>query len=242
LVDVTAQDAVEFAMASQPSYTRAAKGELTEPFKLASADATSMPLEAQPQLASLPMSSAGIPLGMVPLPRDAPGVPPPSPAQRLHLEGKERMKAERCLANAIYFESRSEPVRGQMAVAQVVLNRVFSGFYPGDVCGVVYQNASHHLACQFTFACDGKSKVINERGNWARANRIAKETLDGKVYLPEVAKSTHYHALYVHPNWVGEMKKMVRYGLHNFYRPYAWGNGADEPVWGPLAMAQAKKK
>jgi hypothetical protein len=194
-----------------------------------------------PTPVSLPMSSA-IPLDMVPIPRAAPGLPPPSPAQRLHLEGTDYAKAERCLANAVYFESRSEPVRGQMAVAQVVMNRVFSGFYPNDICGVVYQNADRHLACQFTFACDGKRKLINERGAWARANRIAKETLDGLIYVPEVAKSTHYHAVYVHPNWVREMHKLVRYGIHNFYRPIAWGNGADEPVWGSAAIALNKKK
>ncbi len=183
-----------------------------------------------------------IPLAMVPLPREAPGAPPPSPAERLKLTGKDYNKAERCLANAIYFEARSEPVRGQIAVAQVVMNRVFSGFYPDDVCSVVYQNAGRHLACQFTFACDGKNKVINERGAWARANRIARQTLEGQIYLPEVAKSTHYHANYVHPNWVHEMKRLARFGIHSFYRPYAWGNGAEEPVWGSAAMAQAPKK
>jgi len=211
------------------------------PFKLASADMNSLPSDAAPTPVSLPMAAV-IPLGMVPIPRAAPGLPPPSPAERLHLEGKERARAERCLANAIYFEARSEPVRGQMAVAQVVINRAFSGFYPNDICGVVYQNAHRRLACQFTFACDGKSKAINERGEWARANRIAKQTLDGRIYVPEVAKSTHYHAIYVHPNWVGEMKKMVRFGIHNFYRPYAWGNGAEDPAWGIGAMAAAKRK
>ena len=55
-------------------------------------------------------------------------------------------------------------------------------------------------------------------------------------------KSTHYHAVYVHPNWVREMKKMVRYGIHNFYRPIAWGNGAEEPAWGSDAVAANKKK
>ena len=198
-----------------------------------------------PTPVSLPMTAA-IPLDMVPLPRAAPGLPPPSPAERLHLDDKAYAKAERCLANAVYFESRSEPVRGQMAVAQVVMNRVFSGFYPNDVCGVVYQNAGRYLGCQFTFACDGKRKLINERGAWARANRIAKQTLDGQIYVPEVAKSTHYHAVYVHPNWVREMHRLVRYGEHAFYRPIAWGNGADEPVWGSAAMvqkmAQNKKK
>lgn len=244
LAEAGSQDAVEFAMATQPAYIRSdlrAGTGPTEPFRLASIGVTPMPSDAAPSLVSLPMSAA-IPLNMVPMPREAPGVPPPSPAQRLKLEGKDYAKAERCLANAIYFEARSEPVRGQMAVAQVVVNRAFSGFYPNDICGVVYQNAHRRLACQFTFACDGKSKAITERGHWARAVRIAKQTLDGQIYVPEVAKSTHYHAIYVHPNWVGEMKKMVRYGLHNFYRPYAWGNGAEEPAWGIGAMASNKKK
>ena len=258
LSDVRTKDAVEFAMMQpaakfRPNLTAASATtselriapELTStpepalaPMQLASVDMSELPQQTAP--VSLPMSAV-MPLGMVPIPRAAPGVPPPSPAERLHLEGAARVKAERCLANAIYFEARSEPVRGQMAVAQVVINRAFSGFYPNDICGVVYQNAGRHLACQFTFACDGKSKAINERGNWARANRIAKQTLDGQIYVPEVAKSTHYHAVYVHPNWVGEMKKMVRFGVHNFYRPWAWGNGDEEPVWGSGAVAQNKK-
>jgi spore germination cell wall hydrolase CwlJ-like protein len=235
LAAARAQDAIEAAMAPPASPAIA-------PAQLASIEARATPEEAAAlQPISRPMASA-IPLDTVPLPRAAPGAPPPSPAERLHLEGKEYAKAERCLANAIYFESRSEPVRGQMAVAQVVLNRVFSGFYPKDVCGTVYQNANRYLACQFTFACDGKRKLINERGAWARANRIAKQTLNGQIYLPEVGKSTHYHALYVHPNWVREMRRLARYGIHAFYRPIAWGNGAEEPVWGQTAMAQDKKK
>jgi spore germination cell wall hydrolase CwlJ-like protein len=211
------------------------------PVRLASLDAGAMPAASMmPQ--SIPISLP--PLDMVPMPMPAPGVPPPSPAQRLNLDAKEYAKAERCLANAIYWEARSEPVRGQMAVAQVVLNRVFSPFYPNDVCAVVYQNAHRHLSCQFTFACDGKRKTITERGHWARANRIAKQTLDGQIYVPEVAKSTHYHAAYVNPIWNREMKKLVRFGLHSFYRPYAWGNGADMPAWGKTALARddSKKK
>ena len=86
---------------------------------------------------------------------------PKTPAERLGLAGPKRAKAEKCLANAVYFKSRSEPVRGQIAVAQVVMNRAFSGFYPNDVCGVVYQNAHRHLSCQFTFACDGIPDVVN---------------------------------------------------------------------------------
>jgi hypothetical protein len=185
--------------------------------------------------ASTNLAPISIPLSQVPLPRAA---PPLSPADRLGLKGTEYAKAERCLANAIYFEARSEPLKGQMAVAQVVLNRVFSPFYPNDVCSVVYQNANRRLACQFTFACDGKSKAINERGAWARANRIARQTLDGQIYMPEVGKSTHYHAAYVRPRWASEMHRLAKLGIHAFYRPFAWGSGADQPIWGTAAMAQ----
>lgn len=166
----------------------------------------------------------------LPLPK-----PPLSPAQRLELQGKEYDKAEKCLAQAIYFEARNEPARGQQAVAQVVLNRVFSPYYPKDVCSVVYQNAHRHLSCQFTFACDGKPEAISERGAWSRASRIAKQTLSAQVWLPEVNKATHYHAAYVRPNWVRDMNVMVRYGLHTFYRPRNWGDGAEEAHWGTAA-------
>lgn len=155
-----------------------------------------------------------------------------TPAERLGLNEKSRGKAEKCLAEAVYFEARGEAVRGQIAVAQVVMNRVFSGFYPTTVCGVVYQNKHRHLACQFTFACDDVADVVREPDMWERARKIAKATLDGQLWLPEVAKSTHYHAYWVRPSWVHEMKKMYKYGVHTFYRPRAWGDGSDAPSWG----------
>ena len=159
-----------------------------------------------------------------------------SPAERLGLAGKARAKAQKCLADAVYFEARGEPLKGQEAVAQVVMNRVFSGYYPSNVCGVVYQNAGHYLACQFTFACEGKDlSRINEPDMWAQAKRIARDTLDGKIWLAEVGHATHYHAYWVHPSWVHEMTKLYKLGVHTFYRPRAWGKGDDEPVWGPAA-------
>jgi hypothetical protein len=157
---------------------------------------------------------------------------PRTPAERLSLSGPKRAKAEKCLANAVYFEARSEPVRGQIAVAQVVMNRAFSGFYPNDVCGVVYQNAHRHLSCQFTFACDGIADVVNDPESWERAKRIAHETLDGKLWLPEIAKATHYHASYVSPYWKRAMRKHAKIGLHHFYRPWRWGDGEEAPSWG----------
>ena len=163
-----------------------------------------------------------------------------SPAERLGLlDEKSRAKSEKCLAEAVYFESRGEAVRGQMAVAQVVMNRVFSGKYPDTVCGVVYQNKYRHLACQFTFACDNNPDVIREPDMWERARKIAKATLDGQIWLAEVGKSTHYHAYWVRPSWVAEMKKMYKFGVHTFYRPRAWGDGSEAPSWGTPAQTAA---
>jgi len=66
--------------------------------------------------------------------------------------------------------------------------------------------------------------------------------LDGKLWLPEVAKATHYHAYWVHPDWVSEMNKIYRLGVHTFYRPRAWGDGAREPSWGdPKTTAKETK-
>lgn len=167
---------------------------------------------------------------------------PRSPAERLGLAGAARAKAEKCLANAVYFESRDEPVRAQIAVAQVVMNRVFSPFYPNDVCGVVYQNSNRHLACQFTFACDGIPDVVTEPDAWARAKHIARDMLDGKLWMPEVGKSTHYHDYWAHPNWVGEMRRIDRLGGLIFYRPRAWGDGSAEPSWGDAKITAAEVK
>ncbi|KIZ39193.1 MULTISPECIES: cell wall hydrolase [Rhodopseudomonas] len=166
-----------------------------------------------------------------------------SPAERLGLVGSsKRAKQEKCLAEAIYFEARGEKVRGQIAVAQVVLNRAFSGFYPTTVCGVVYQNKHRHLACQFTFACDDVADVVREPDMWDRAKKIARAMLDGHLWLPEVAKSTHYHAYWVRPSWVNEMKKMYKFGVHTFYRPRNWGDGSDAPSWGSAAETAAFSK
>jgi spore germination cell wall hydrolase CwlJ-like protein len=162
-----------------------------------------------------------------------------SPAERLALDDKSRAKSEKCLAEAVYFESRGEAVRGQIAVAQVVMNRVFSGKYPDTVCGVVYQNKYRHFACQFTFACDNNPDVIREPEMWERARKISKAMLDGQIWLPEVGKSTHYHAYWVRPSWVAEMKKTYKFGVHTFYRPRNWGDGSEEPSWGTPAQTAA---
>ena len=127
-------------------------------------------------------------------------------------------KEQRCLAEAVYFEARGETESGQAAVAQVVLNRVRSGLYPPSICGVVYQNRHRHLACQFTFACEGKALRTTDTESWERANRIASAVLEGKTYIADVGGATHYHADYVRPYWARRLKKMDVIGRHVFYK------------------------
>jgi spore germination cell wall hydrolase CwlJ-like protein len=115
-------------------------------------------------------------------------------------------------------------------VAQVVLNRVRSGIYPSTVCGVVYQDRNRPFACQFSFACEGKSMRILEPGPWAVATRIAEEVVSGKNYNSAVAEAVNYHANYVSPFWVGYLRRVDRIGAHVFY---AMRDGVN---WAPGAL------
>ena len=133
-------------------------------------------------------------------------------------DGKKVSDKEfQCMATAIYFEARGESYRGQVAVGQVVLNRVSHKLYPGTICGVVYQNQHKRNACQFSFACDGRPERITEAKAWAQAEEIARGVISGELYLTEVGHATHYHATYVYPHWAPRMKKVTKIGLHVFY-------------------------
>ena len=133
-------------------------------------------------------------------------------------------KAEQaCLANGIYFEARGESLRGQAAVAQVILNRVRNPAYPNSICGVVYQNDGWFNRCQFSFACDGRKDRITEPSRYKIAKDVAMAVTAGKIFLPEVGSATHYYANYVHPGWARAMEKMTKIGLHIFYRTYGGG-------------------
>jgi len=134
------------------------------------------------------------------------------------IDPKDSARQQRCLAEAIYFEARSEPEEGQAAVAQVVLNRVRSGLYPSNVCAVVYQDRNRPFACQFSFACEGKSLRIEEPGPWATAVRIAKDVTSGKIYNVKVGSALNYHANYVMPYWASTLKRVDRIGHHIFYQ------------------------
>jgi hypothetical protein len=134
------------------------------------------------------------------------------------IDPKDSARQMRCLAEAIYFESRSEPEDGQAAVAQVVLNRVRSGIFPANICGVVYQDRNRPFACQFSFACEGKSLRVEEPGPWAVAVRIAQDVASGASYNPQVADAVNYHANYVMPYWAHTLQRVDRIGHHIFYR------------------------
>lgn len=130
---------------------------------------------------------------------------------------------QRCLTAGIYFEARGEPVKGQAAVAQVILNRVRNPAYPKTVCGVVYQNKRWRNRCQFSFACDGIRDRVRSKRHWNIAGDVAMAVTAGKIWLDEVGSSTHYHATYVRPKWARKMKRVGRIGLHIFYRTHGGG-------------------
>ncbi|ACI53807.1 cell wall hydrolase [Rhizobium leguminosarum] len=132
-------------------------------------------------------------------------------------------REQQCLASGIYFEARGESVKGQAAVAQVILNRVRNPSYPKTICGVVYQNEDWRNRCQFSFACDSIKDRVNSEYHWRMARDVAMAVTSGKIWLPQVGSATHYHAVYVRPKWAKTMEKVGRIGLHVFYRTYGGG-------------------
>ena len=136
----------------------------------------------------------------------------------------DQFRSLQCLAEAIYYEARSESEDGQRAVAQVVLNRVRHPAWPGTVCGVVYQGPLRAGGgCQFTFTCDGSLLRMPYGVDWARARRLAAEALAGHVFAP-VGLATNYHTHQVLPDWAFRLPKATVIGNHIFYRlPGAWG-------------------
>ncbi len=95
--------------------------------------------------------------------------------------------------------------------------------FPNTICGVVYQNEDWRNRCQFSFACDRIPDIIWSRSRFEAAKEVALAVTAGKIYLKEVGDSTHYHAVYVRPNWARTMKRVSRIGLHIFYRTYRGG-------------------
>jgi spore germination cell wall hydrolase CwlJ-like protein len=124
----------------------------------------------------------------------------------------------RCLALNIYHEARSEPERGQQAVAAVTLNRVKSQAFPGSVCAVVKQGGEKRNRCQFSWWCDGRSDKPTETAAWERALELGRESLLGLREDP-TSGALYYHADHVRPRWSRTFQRTARIGDHIFYRP-----------------------
>ena len=116
-----------------------------------------------------------------------------------------------CLALNIYHEARDQPLAGQIAVAQVVINRVHHENYPSSVCSVVKQRN------QFSWLWDDISDKPYEKEAWTLSQRVAKTVLDG-VTIEIVEGATHYHATSVNPGWAKRLKKIVQIDDHIFYK------------------------
>ncbi|SHF68680.1 Cell Wall Hydrolase [Pseudosulfitobacter pseudonitzschiae] len=123
----------------------------------------------------------------------------------------------RCLSEALYFEARGETVKGQFAVAEVIMNRVKSGRFPGSVCGVIKQGTGKKYQCQFTYTCDGHADKIREQAAFNRVAKVARAVLDGTA--PKLTSgATHYHTTAVNPRWSKVYTQTARIGVHLFYR------------------------
>jgi spore germination cell wall hydrolase CwlJ-like protein len=120
-----------------------------------------------------------------------------------------------CLTKALYFEARGESLKGQFAVAEVILNRADSPRFPGSVCGVVNQGGGG--GCQFSFICDGRKDVMRERTAIDRAGRIARVMLDGAPRALTQG-ATYFHSKGVRPGWAHRFPRTASIGAHLFYR------------------------
>ena len=126
-----------------------------------------------------------------------------------------------CLADAMYYEARGEGRAGQLAIAEVVYNRMRSGYYPNTICGVVFEGSSLRTGCQFSFTCSGDMARRKSAVVWRRAQRLALQVVTGIVQLQNTTGGAlSFHAEDVAPGWADTMARTVQIGHHIFYRPY----------------------
>ena len=130
-----------------------------------------------------------------------------------------------CMATNIYHEAKNQPMAGQIAVAQVVMNRVKDNRYPDNVCDVVKQGLTYKNGkvvigkCQFSWYCDGKKDDVDKKSEkWRNSLRYASMVITNRITLDVTEGATHYHATYVRPAWARTKTKTVRINRHIFYR------------------------
>lgn len=129
----------------------------------------------------------------------------------------EHERATTCMATAIAYEAGNEPLAGQLAVAEVIVNRTRDPQYPKSICDVVYQGSDRPSGCQFSFACDGSLRRILSVRMMEKAHAVAEVAL-GPDYSPHVGGATHYHADYIAPRWASRLVRVTQIGRHIFYR------------------------
>lgn len=159
---------------------------------------------------------------------------PPGLPNAYRPTGEPQAIALNCLTQAVYFEAAREPEIGKRAVAQVIVNRVFTVPFPSTICGVVQQGAPKS-GCQFTFMCDGSLARHPDPVLWAAARKVAEAVLNGTTEA-SVGDATHYHADYVFPTWAPTMSKLVKLGAHIFYR---WRVAVPKPFSAPVPTTPA---
>ena len=145
------------------------------------------------------------------------------------------MAEHKCLSEAIYYEARSESHAGQLAVAEVIHNRVKSKHYPNSICEVVYQGSYRTTGCQFTFTCDGSMERDPKGRAWERSKKTAKLSLMG-LHAPLTDRATHYHTVDISPKWAPNMRYEKTIGDHKFYS-FKWRERHQEPVVTRIAVA-----
>ena len=135
-----------------------------------------------------------------------------------------------CLALNTYHEAKNQSLVGQVATAQVVMNRVEDTRFPNTVCEVVKEGPTRPSwedpekeypikhRCQFSWYCDGKSDVPKNKKAWKKAQDVAFLVLYNKIQLDVTEGATHYHATYVRPSWAKTKKRTTRIEKHIFYR------------------------
>jgi spore germination cell wall hydrolase CwlJ-like protein len=139
-------------------------------------------------------------------------------ARQGFISAADRARQLDCLTRNIYWESATEPFEGKVAVAQVTINRVESGRFAPDICGVVYQKnvVYDKVICQFSWFCDGSSKIRPiYPAHWKESEEVAKKVLLEGFRLPSVKNALYFHADYVNPRW--GKPQVAKFGRHIFY-------------------------
>jgi spore germination cell wall hydrolase CwlJ-like protein len=141
-----------------------------------------------------------------------------SPVRALGDRARRLEQERRCLAVGIYFEARGETNSGQVAVADVIMNRVASKDYPNTICGVVFQGSYRQTGCQFSFTCDGESDRPRDLKPWRKAQHVANMVTMRADRERQLAENVlHYHADYVEPVWAARLYRVAKIGRHIFY-------------------------